>query len=299
MRVLIGYDGSPSADEACDLVAAASWPATTELRLVAAYQLYLAGTFYAGGVVDAATADTVFEAEREVAQEHLAAATARIGHPDLSITTAALDGRPASVIVEEAATWAADLLVVGSRGRGSFRSSLLGSVSAELVDQAPCPVLIVRGRSLERVILAEDGSAGARGAASLLTWPIFRASHVRVLTVSEATRHAAGGPAEPLAAGAVDARKRYAEGGREWATDLATGTSAQLAASGLAANSAIREGDAAREIVAAANEDHADLVVMGTRGRTGFQRLLLGSVARNVLQHAHCSVLIKREARTG
>ena len=78
--------------------------------------------------------------------------------------------------------------------------------------------------------------------------------------------------------------------------DLAREITAQLRTSGFAAEFDVREGDAATEILAAATESRADLVVMGTRGRTGLKRLVLGSVARNVLQHATCSVLIVHDA---
>ena len=70
---------------------------------------------------------------------------------------------------------------------------------------------------------------------------------------------------------------------------------AGLLAAGLSAEADRSEGDAATEILAAAAASDADLIVIGTHGRTGLARLVLGSVARNVLQHATCSVLIVRE----
>ena len=302
MRVLIGYDGSPSAEQACDLAATTLWPAGSELRVLTAYVPYAPGSFYPGLVLDPATAEAVFADEQTIAEEHLAAATKRIGRPDLSVTSVARTGRPASTILDEATAWSADLLLVGNRGLGPFRSALLGSVSDELVDHAPCPVLVVRGSSLERVVLAEDGSAGARAAASLLAWPIFRASHVRVVTVSEALRHAVEGPSAPppdpaIAATALRLRDPLTAKGRAWATDLAQATADQLTSMGLATDTDVREGDPAGEIVQSASDWQADLIVMGTRGRTGLERLVRGSVARNVLQQAHCSVLIEREAR--
>lgn len=56
-----------------------------------------------------------------------------------------------------------------------------------------------------------------------------------------------------------------------------------------------RHGNAAQEIIAAASDARADFIVIGSRGRTGLERLLLGSVARNVLFHAPCSVLVVRQ----
>ena len=57
----------------------------------------------------------------------------------------------------------------------------------------------------------------------------------------------------------------------------------------------MREGDAAHQIIASARAHDAGIIVVGTRGQTGLRRLVLGSVARNVLLHAPCSVLVVRE----
>jgi nucleotide-binding universal stress UspA family protein len=59
--------------------------------------------------------------------------------------------------------------------------------------------------------------------------------------------------------------------------------------------SAVSEGDAAHQIVVRATNVGSDLIVMGSRGMTGLRRILIGSVARNVLLHAPTSVLIVRE----
>src|SRR5687767_1574454 len=63
-----------------------------------------------------------------------------------------------------------------------------------------------------------------------------------------------------------------------------------IAAPGLSVESIIREGDPRMEIVSEADEWAADLIVVGSHGRTALQRLVLGSVAQSVVAHAHCSV---------
>jgi hypothetical protein len=73
----------------------------------------------------------------------------------------------------------------------------------------------------------------------------------------------------------------------------------QLRVAGLTAEAELRTGDAASQIVAAAQAWDADLIVMGTHGHTGLERILLGSVARNVLQHAPSSILIARDLACG
>ena len=60
---------------------------------------------------------------------------------------------------------------------------------------------------------------------------------------------------------------------------------------GLAVTGLVRAGYPAEEILAAAEEEHADMIVMGTHGRTGFDRMLFGSVAEKVVMAAACPVL--------
>lgn len=293
MRVLIAYDGSESSNEARDLVAAIEWPPGSELRIATAYAPFLPGSFAPDELYDPATPEAVFEADREAAEGRAKAAAEGIGRPTATVTWAAVHGRPASVVLDEAAAWSADLIVVGTRGLGPFTAALLGSVSDEIVDHAVCPVLVVRRPSIERVVLADDGSAGARTAAALLAWPIFARSLVRVVTVSEAMGHDIGAPTPRTAETALAARGRIVEAGLAAVSALARSTADRLTATGLTAEIDVRQGDPAHEIVRAATDWGADLIVMGTRGRTGLERMLLGSVARKVLQHAPCSVLIE------
>ncbi len=185
---------------------------------------------------------------------------------------------------------AADLLVVGSHGLGPLTAALLGSVSEEIVDHAPCPVLVARGTELRRVLLAEDASADAQSASALLLrWSIFRECEVRVVSVAErpdlyATTSATG----------MAAARWVAQVALTGADELARSTADRLSRGGLRADTAVRQGDPAAEILAAAVDWPADLIVIGTRGQAGLTRLLHGSVARKVLEHARCSVLIDR-----
>jgi nucleotide-binding universal stress UspA family protein len=68
----------------------------------------------------------------------------------------------------------------------------------------------------------------------------------------------------------------------------------RIAEPGLSVETAIREGDPRTEIVDAADEWKADLIVIGSHGRTGLKRLMLGSIAAAVVAHAHCSVEVIR-----
>jgi nucleotide-binding universal stress UspA family protein len=260
--------------------------------VVTAFQPYLPGATMPGEVVDAATAQILLDSERETAAELAREGVKRVDRPGTPITSEAVEGRPAHAIVEVAARRSSDLVVVGTRGLGPFESALLGSVSAEIVEHARCPVLVARGTSIDRIVLADDGSPAARAAVSLLIdWPIFGRSRVRVISVAElhdrlvdrlrSSRHPTG-----------QASGRVVETALAAATALAQQTAARLTASGLTADIDVRRGDPAHSLVDAAAEFGADLIVLGKRGLTGLEGTVVGSVARKVLHHAPCSVLV-------
>ena len=158
VRILIGTDGSEdavaAARRAVDLLAS---DATVHLVCVAE-PLAIEGagmeSGFAGGIatpqeVDAAWADAVGEAT--AALERTASA---LGIE--TVETYVERGTPGTVLCERAKALDADVVVVGSRGRGAIRRALLGSVSTYVVHNAPCPVLVVRaGTADERQSASE------------------------------------------------------------------------------------------------------------------------------------------------
>jgi nucleotide-binding universal stress UspA family protein len=287
--MLVAYDGSASADEALKFVTGLAWPAPSECRIIVGSGTPFA-TYAPGIVADAPTLQTIYDAQQEDAERLATAASRLVDRPGLAATWEVGFGRPANTILDVADRFHPDLLVVGSRGLGSLTSALLGSVSEELVDHARCPVLVARGTDLRRVVLAEDGSPDAQAASTLLLrWPVFRASEIRVVSVSEV-------PVQPeLATDPVAiAGQRIAQEALATTVELARTTAERLSRAGLHADTSVRQGDPAAEILAAAGDWSADLIIIGTRGQTGLTRLLHGSVARKVLEHAHCSVLVER-----
>ena len=285
MRMLVGYDGSASADEALKFVTGLAWPAPSECRIIVGSGMPFA-TNAPGMVADAATLQTIYDAQQEDAERLATAASRLVDRPGLAATWEVGFGRPANTILDVADRFDPDLLVVGSRGLGPLTSALLGSVSEELVDHAPCPVLVTRGTDLRRVVLAEDGSPDAQAASTLLLrWPIFRASEIRVVSVS-------GVPVQPELATepAASAGQRVAQEVLATTVELARTTAERLSRAGLHAETSVRQGDPAVEILAAAGDWSADLIIIGTRGQTGLTRQLHGSVARTCA----LSVLVER-----
>ncbi len=293
MRILVATDGSECADVAIDLVASVDWPRPSTIHAVEAVS---SGVAVFGGPwppippVDTSSFDGAI---REQAEKHLDAATVRLRGPGRTVESSAAAGRAADVIIATATDAAADLIVVGSRGHGTLESMLLGSVSAEVVDRARIPVLVARRRTIGDVVFAWDGSAGAEQAAELLLeWDIFGASEIRVVSITDVEPSWWLDPSMVGEEAAAEVHAHLAEPSRRQHEHLAREMADALLEAGLRARPECRDGDPAAEILATATTMAAGLVIVGTHGRTGLTRLLMGSVARNVLHHAPCSVLI-------
>jgi nucleotide-binding universal stress UspA family protein len=140
--IVVGVDGSECARRALAFAAHEAALRNARLRIVCAWEIPPA--VYAGGfapALDQSTIDSFHVGADTLVQE--AVATARELQPAVESEGTTVQGQPAEVLLEEAR--GADLIVVGNRGRGGFSSLLLGSVSHQVVQHAPCPVTVVRG----------------------------------------------------------------------------------------------------------------------------------------------------------
>ncbi|MEX2183915.1 MAG: universal stress protein [Chloroflexota bacterium] len=256
MQVVLATDGSRSASVAIAFVAERTWRSGTRVRVVAVDDAY-----------GAATSEL---------QAHLVVAAGSLAAAGLEVETVVRVGRAATAILDEASACTADLAVVGNRGHGRIESMLLGSVSGEVVDRAHCSVLVVRGERADRIVVAVDGSAGAREVPRFLcASEAFEGSSALVISVSRGKS-----PWPPnLDLGAARAATRAAD---------------HLRRCGVPAEREVLVGEPAAAIVERATSAAADLVAVGARGLSRLRRLWLGSVARNVVVYAPCSVLIVR-----
>jgi nucleotide-binding universal stress UspA family protein len=294
MRVLLAYDGSTGAAQAAALTEAIPWPNDSVLGVVSVIEpivMPISGPWDRGS----ALASDLDAAITSSADDTLREAVERLGVSGRSVEGTLLRGRAASSIIDHARDFRADLVIVGSRGHGAIATLLLGSVSSEVVDHAHCPVLVARSETLSRAVFATDGSPSAKAAEEFLArWPIFADLPIHVLSVAEVVQPWTTGIAPTLYGQAMEA---YSEELRESKAEhqRIAEDAAESLRNGRVAESEMREGDAAAEIVAVAEQRGADLIVLGSRGRTGLTRLLLGSVARNVLSASAISVLVVHE----
>ena len=290
MRVLIAFDGSAGAAQAVALAERIDWPPGSALRVASVVEP--AGLHVWAWPMGEAAPRILEDAIAHVAAEQ-AAVVARLLAPERNVDAVLLRNRPANGLIDAASDFSADLVIIGSRGHGPIAALLLGSVSAEVVDHAPCPVLVARRSDLERVVFATDGSETAAVAEAILAgWPIFEGLAIRVVSVADVVRPWSTGIAPPMYAQVLHAYADDLAEAEAAHREIARGAARRLTDAGRRAEAEMRRGDAAAEIIAVAREWRADLVVVGSRGQTGIRRLLLGSVARNVLGAGDASVLV-------
>ena len=297
MKVLLALDGSAPSLVARDLVAGLRWPADTVTHLVSGYHIPVDWTGGVGSTM--AWVGDVEDAIRDELTTTLTAAAKPLLDRGLAVEQHVIAGRASDVILDAAERLAVDVVVTGSRGRGPLRSMLLGSVAAEIAARAPCPVLVARGTTIERLLVATDGSPASERIPSMLqALAVFGGLPADVVSVA-----VPDSPAYELMTRLYtisDERvTREREALKRRSIEDADEMARALAGAGNAATPHARDGDATEQILAQATDSAADLIVVGSRGLGAIERLILGSVARNVLVHADASVLIMRAASAG
>lgn len=144
MRILLAVDGSAPSQDAIDEVARRSWPAPSDMRVISVVRPYVpSATEF---VVGAVTPQEVLQEHMKDAERTVARAAERVAGSGRSVDTAVRQGDPRAAIVDEAAEWGADLVVIGSHGHTGLTRLLLGSVAQHVVAHAPCSVEVVRRR---------------------------------------------------------------------------------------------------------------------------------------------------------
>lgn len=142
-----------------------------------------------------------------------------------------------------------------------------------------------------RVLVAIDGSESSKSVLDRVMarpWPA--GTEIKVLNVLEPPSHLMG----RHMAGADPEFEMVWKALQEQGMDLVTKAAARMREAGLNASTLLREGDPKSQIIDAAEEEQADMIILGSHGRKGLRRFLIGSVSEAVVRHAHCSVEIVR-----
>ena len=219
----------------------------------------------------------------------------RLRAEERTIEVRVLDGRPATKIVAEAARFEADLIVMGARGLSAVRRLLLGSVSSEVVDHAPCPVLVARHAKVDRVLLATDGSPSATDATDFIADSgLFDESQVRIIAVGDPGMPWWVGVAPLDGMTSLDTYADEAEASQRHAQQVADDAAERLSHLQVSETIVVRDADVVSAILEDAKGWNADLIIVGARNTGTMHRWLVGSVSRSVLHLADASVLIVR-----
>ncbi len=275
VQILYATDGSDLALLGADFLSALPLDTRSEIRLLS--------------VVSATqTRDDVLPA--------LDAACAALHSSPARLTRCIRDGHAAEEILREAEAVPTDLVVVGVQGKSAVARFFLGSVSESVARHGSCSVLVARPLkgALDVVLVGIDGSQSAQDAVHFLsTFPLPTDCTIHLVTVVfpeavvQAARHT-------LLPSLSDEIWSLSQKERADAAVCLAKAAAELAVSGHRVTTTIRAGTGAVQLLEAAEEIKADLLVVGVRGISDMARFLLGSVSERALRHALCSVLIVR-----
>ncbi|SCG72045.1 universal stress protein [Micromonospora coxensis] len=281
-EILVGYDGSTDATLALNWALDEARHSGRPVRLLYVFEWLTVAGWIGPGVAPGIWPDET--ARRQVEElVRKAAADAATLRPDVTVHGDVLDGPPALVLQERSAD--AGLLVLGSRGHGGFGGLLAGSTAVSVTAHAHCPVVVVRDGQADAatgpVVVGVDGSESSRVALGFaVERAVQREAPLRVVRVVGGERrpseHDEGATADEERAAVEQALARW----RQTFPDLAVEVD-------------VRPGNPAATLVEASRD--AQLVVVGSRGRGGLRGMLLGSVSQQLVQHAHCPVVVARE----
>lgn len=292
MRVLIALDVTTQRTEVVNEAAFRPWPPESKFLL-----LHVLDPF------PFVKAPISLKRAQEAAALQLKNASKSLVEAGWKTETDVILGMPRRLVSQIAASWKADLVMVGSNEIGALTRLFLGSTARSVLRHAPCSVEIVRAPSKEKsasephgmkILVATDGSVYSTAAIqSVASRPWPQGSKARVISIPEPFMPLGQFPyfelkeIEDQNTAALQEAKRYAEVGAE-----------VLSKSGLEATVETllpRDSDA-REIVKEAERWQAQMVVLGSHGRRGFDRMTMGSVSEHVALHAPCSVEVIRAA---
>ena len=295
MRVLLAIDPSSGSQHVVNQAAARPWPTGT--------------AFCALSVVDMGRWEgmpMLIEDGKHAARVLVKTAIEKLDRPGLEVFSDIQLGYPKRAIPDFAREWKADLVMVGSRGVGAVSRFFLGSVAQAVLRSAPCSVEIVRATSPDspasshamKILLATDGSECSEVAVrSVANRPWPAGSEIKIVSVRELlTLENATSASSPCPIYPESLLNEILEYARVRADKAIAQARQVLTSKGLKVcdGPGTPVGDAREILLDEARAWGVDLIVLGSHGRHGFDRLVLGSVSESVALYADCSVEVIR-----
>lgn len=276
-KILVCTDGSPDSEGAI--------AAVLQLAKTTGSQIFLLEVLYFLAGYEMQSPDTLMppvvnlemmQAQETAVQERLERQKAEAAKQGVTLSIRTRTSSSAyEGIMEEAQELQPDLIIMGRHGYTGLTRLLMGSTTARVIGHSPCHVLVVPQGvplSFARLLVACDGS------------PFSQAAWAEALQLAQTM-----GSAMIAVSVAADDRDIPA------ATQVVQTLEQAAAKQGLTLDTLIPMGRADEAIVNAALFKEASLIIVGSHGRTGLKRLLMGSVAERVIGHAKCPVLVVKK----
>jgi len=289
-KILVAFDGSQNSKLACEfatllaegyrskVVIAHVLPPITKLTAPLRYE-------YETDVENKGNTEAL-KMEAKLRKEGIEAKTRIIRRAKGSITDS---------LIELSDHEKVDLIVAGTRGLGAFRRMLLGSVSTALLNEAACPVLVVRKRvyqiqtQLKKILVATDGSKSANKAVEIAV------SVAKAVGADLTIIHVVYVP--PIAYGGyVPAMDKVFEDLKAEGYRIVSTASKLAEENGISVTTKLIDNNHSPvfAITSLGDQGKFDLIIVGTRGLGGLRKVFLGSVANGVVHYANTSVLVTR-----
>jgi len=285
MRIVVGVDWSDEAFAAVEQIGLLYKP--DEVVLVHGVDLGMLQNPMVAGAANLQGYDEFRQALIEAGRQAVERCRTLLPAETPSIQTLCEVQHPAAFILDSAAAVKADLIAMGTHDHSRLTEVFAGSVSHRILLHATVPTLIVKGkaRPITRVLMAVEGREDA---IRLHTWltshPFKNPVAVTILSVVPSLAMV-----EP---NLMVGFKSWSEQSKLQAEQVVNDTAQALASPHFTVSTDVRMGDPVTTVCEAGNSH--DLIVVGSHGRKGLDRFLLGSVSHGIVHRAGCSVLVVR-----
>ncbi len=290
--IVVPLDGSVLAERALAPARALAHYHHAELRLVrvAVAEKMLVPADPSFGVL---YPDQSLVVARKEADHYLTTIRTAYAAEDLALRVEVREGDVAGAVADAAEQAQARLIVMSSHGYSGVRRWLLGSVAEKVLNGAPCPVWVVRTKSLpQHLLITLDGSLLAEEIL-LPAMQVARCFGTQV-TLLRVVPDYASADIKALDDCERGMGLRYVDEVVAEAADYLTLVADRFGDASLDLRTAVRSGPAAETILEYAERHDVDLVAMTTHGRTGLRRWIYGSVTHKVLDGMPVSMLVAR-----
>lgn len=236
------------------------------------------------GDLDSVAVGDIMASMRKPCEDALLKAREMAEREKALIKTVYEEGEPYERIIDLAESENCDLIVMGRRGLRRLERMLVGSVTARVIGYSPIDILVVPRDttvSWETILLATDGSKYSMTATKrAIDFAESYGGELKAISVVDVPAEFYG-EAPQIVDDMIKKAKGYAEDVKK-----------QAESAGVKTETFVREGESYLAITDLARKQDINTIVMGSHGRTGLKRLLMGSVTEKVIGHSPCPVLV-------